>query len=271
MIAYDFSYNGILLSDFGFMIGEIDNSSSSEVVSAGSKITFSIVHRHKGKKYGLTSTQYNECIQTTFTIVKNPCCYKDLKITNDEYRDLMRWLNRREFLEFQIFDEDENDRDACFYEASFNIEKRLVGGMLYGLDLTMETNKPFGYGEEQVITWDISDTSKKYILTDISDEIGYIYPDMIITCKSDGDLEITNETEGITMSIDGCSYGETITVYGDTQIISSTKDAHCLYDDFNFEFFRIGNTFENRENIISTTLPCSLTIKYSPIIKDTPD
>lgn len=270
MVMYtDFQYDGLNLSDFGFTICDFNGSSGINTVSAGSKITFKTVSRHKGKKYSLTGTQYDECIQAKFQICKNLCEYEDLKITDDEFTDLMRWLNRHEFLPFHAIG-DEEER-TCYYEASFNINKITIGHVLYGLELTMETNKPFGYGEEQTIIFDIADTSNTYTLVDISDEIGYIYPNIVATCKSSGDLEITNHTEGISMVINNCSSGEVITIDGSTQILLSSLDNHYLYDDFNYEFFRIGNTFDNRENIISSTLPCTLEINYKPIIKNSPE
>lgn len=275
MISYNFSYDNIELDDFGFMICDFDGGSGSEVVSAGSKITFNTVPMHKGKKHSLTSTQYDECITATFSICKKNCSGNDenMKITNDEYRDIMRWLNRREYLRFQIFDEDDNFRDACFYEASFNVQKILIGGLLYGLELTLETNKPFGYGEEQVFLFDVDDISTECVVYDSSDEIGYIYPNLVITCKTNGELKLINELMNSEMIIRNCKENEVITVYGKEQILVSDNEDHnkTLYDDFEFEFLRIGNTFENNENIITTTLPCILEVRYEPIIKDSPE
>lgn len=135
----------------------------------------------------------------------------------------------------------------------------------------METNKPFGYGQELSVSWDVSDTTKTYVLSDMSDEIGYTYPSMVITCNRAGDLTIYNEMENCTMVIKNVSVGEVITIDGTTHIIESSLDSHNIYDDFNFEFFRIGNTINNRNNRISASLPCKLEFTYSPIIKDTPD
>lgn len=274
MYAVDFSYDGQYLSDYGLVICSFDGPSGSETVSAGSKITFNTVPMHSGKNYSLTGTQYDECITATFSIAKNPCYHENsnnMKITNEEYRDIMRWLNRRGFLKFQIFDENETERDACYYNASFNVEKVLLGGELYGLTLTMETDKPFGYGEERTFLYRMK-VGAEYDLWDLSDEIGYIYPNMIITCNESGDLQLENLTEECLMEIKNCSAGEVITIDGTSQIITTTyKESHAIYDDFNFEFFRVGNTFNNRNNIITTTLPCTLEIRYEPIIKDSPE
>lgn len=271
MYALDFEYDGQYLSDYGFIICDFNSSSGADIVSAGSIITFNTVSTNKGKKFSLTGTQYDECIQTTFDICKNPDLYDDLQITNDEYRDLMRWLNRREFLKFQVLDEDDKERETCYYEASFNIDKIKINEILYGMELTMETNKPFGYGQEQSVSWNIVDESRSYLLSDISDEIGYTYPSMKITILKSGDLSIHNEMENCTMVFNNCTAGEVITIDGNAQIVTSSLSSHKIYNDFNFEFFRIGNTINNRNNRISVTLPCKLEISYTPIIKDTPD
>lgn len=269
MRACDFEYDGQYLSDYGFIICTFDNSAEN-TVSAGSKITFNTVARYRGKRYSLTGTQYNECITATIDICKDPDLYSDLRISNDEYRDIMRWLNRNEFLKFQILNEDK-DQETCYYKASFNISKRIVNGDLYGLQLTMETDKPFGYGQELTVSLTISDTTKAYILSDMSDEIGYTYPSVKISCDRSGDLTIHNEMEDSTMVIKNVSVGEEITIDGSTQIIESSLDSHKIYDDFNFEFFRIGNTINDRSNRITASLPCTLELTYTPIIKDTPE
>ncbi len=273
MYACDFEYDGQYLSDYGFIICNFGGTSDFDTVSAGSKITFNTVSRHRGKIHSLVGTQYDECITSTFQICKNPEKHSDMHITNNEYRDIMRWLNRNEFLKFQVLYEDDREQDACFYEASFNIDKILINKVLYGLELTMETNKPFGYGQEITVSWDISnsDIAKTYVLSDMSDEIGYTYPTMVITCTKAGDLSIRNETENCTMVIKNVSSGEVITVDGSTGIIESSMESHKIYDDFNFEFFRIGNTISNRNNKISVSIPCNLELTYAPIIKDTPN
>lgn len=274
MRAIDFEYDNQYLSDYGFIICDFNFSSGANEVDAGSTITFNKISRHSGKRYGLSSTQYDECITTSFDICKNPDIYdpEDMEISNDEYRDIMRWLNRREFLKFQVIDDgnDNFERDTCYYNASFNVNKIKINEKLCDMRLTMETDKPFGYGQEQSVSWTFSDSNVSKILSDISDEIGYTYPTVIITINRNGDLSLYNELENCTTVIKNCKVGEVITLNGDTQIITTTYASHDICNDFNFEFFRIGNTINNRNNRISVSLPCNVVIKYTPIIKDTP-
>ena len=269
MNAIDFEYDGQYLSDYGFIICDFNDTYGSNTISSGSNITFNKVSRHGGQIHSLTSAIYEECITTTFDICKNPEEYDDLEITVDECRDLMRWLNRREFLKFRIADDD-IDYDTCYFDASFNVEKIKVSEKTCGLRLTMETNKPFAYGMEQKVKWTFYDANTTRTLTDSSDEIGFIYPTVKITCMDDGDLEITNESFDCETVIKNCTEDEVITIYGDKQIITSSLETHKLYEDFNYEFFKIGNTFNDRRNRISVSIPCVLEISYSPIIKDVP-
>lgn len=274
MRAIDFEYDNRYLSDYGFIICDFNFGSGANEIDAGSTITFNKISRHSGKKYSLSSTQYDECITTSFDICKNPDIYdpEDMEISNDEYRDIMRWLNRREFLKFQVIDDgnDNFERDTCYYNASFNIDKIKINEKLYGMRLKMETDKPFGYGQEQSVSWTFSDSNVSKILSDISDEIGYIYPTVIITINRNGDLSLYNELENCTTVIKNCKVGEVITLDGDTHIITTTYISHDVCNDFNYEFFRIGNTINNRNNRISVSLPCNVVIKYTPTIKDTP-
>ena len=193
-------------------------------------------------------------------------------ITTDEFRDLMRWLNRPEFHRFQIIDDSEKFREPCYFNASFNIEKIFVADELYGLRLTMETDKPFGYGETQTVTKDIIQSDSKFKIYDISDEIGETYVDVGIVCKSDSDITITNEDiADNTMTISNCKNGELIHIDGSNLIITSSDNKHDICSDFNYEFLKIRNTYNIRLNNIAVNTPCKITVEYIPIIKNIPN
>ena len=270
MYALDFEYDNRYLSDFGFIICNFDSPSGADVVESGSKITFNTVMQNKGSRYGLTSTQYDECITGTFDICKNPDLYDDLEISNDEYLELVRWLNRKRFHKLHIIDDD-HEIEPCFFEASFNISKVKIGEILYGLELEMTTDKPFGYGIERKITNTFASSSSSFIINDYSDEIGYIYPTLHITCNQSGDLRITNDLTGSSTYIKNCSKGEVITIDGSTLSISTSNSSHDICNDFNYNFFKIGNEINKRDNIIKASLPCTIEFIYSPIIKNSPN
>lgn len=271
MLSTDFEYDGQYLSDYGFIVCDFDYSSGVVIANAGSKITFNKVPFNRGKNFSLTSTRYDECISATFDICKNPDMYElnGREISSDEYKQLMRWLNRKEFLRFKVIT-DIDEYNNCYYDVSFNISKIKIREKLYGLRLQMESNKPFGYEKEKTFHFALNGSNTPSILYDSSDEIGYIYPTVIITCKENGDLSLYNKLEDCTTIIKNCSVGEVITLNGDVQIISTTYNSHDICNDFNYEFFKIGNTINDRDNKISASKACDVVIKYNPIVKSAP-
>lgn len=274
MYAIDFEYDNQYVSDYGFIVCNFNASSGANTVDAGSKITFNKIAKRNGKENSLIEMKYGECLQCQFDICKNPDIYdyKDRKITTDEFRDLMRWLNRPEFHRFQIIDDSEKFREPCYFNASFNVEKIFVADELYGLRLTMETDKPFGYGETQTVTKDIIQSDSKFKIYDISDEIGETYVDVDIVCKSDADITIINEDiADNTMTITNCKNGELIHIDGSNLIITSSDNKHDICSDFNYEFLKIRNTYNTRLNNIAVNTPCKITIEYIPIIKNIPN
>lgn len=269
MNAVDFQYDGQFLSDYGFIICDFEGSNGVNEVQTSTNITFNRVSMHGGRKHSLASVRYEESISFQFDICKNPDVYDDLYVTSDEYRDLSRWLNRNQFLQLCLFDNNE-DYDSCYFNASFNIEKLKIGEKVCGLRLYAETDSPYAFGKEITITRDFDSGYTTKEINDMSDEIGFIYPTVKITCKSNGDLVLTNITYNLDTEIKNCSNNEVITIDGDALTIITDDPAHDICDDFNYEFFVIGNTINDRKNRIYTNMPCLVEIKYKPIIKDLP-
>lgn len=267
MWVLDFEYDGRYLSDFNFVVCRIGSTSGMETVSAGSNITFNTVPLYSGRRHSLCSTSYSERLQATLTICKNPCLFDDVTISDRECREIMRWLNRREFLVFRPVVLDESD--ACFFNASFNVNKIIDGDRLCGLELSLITDAPFGYGKERTvkITNDTANTLHK--VHDYSDEIGFTYPVIKVVCKESGTLKL-DISNGNTISstvVKNCMQDEVITFESDPMIVSSSNDKHKIYDDFNYDFPKLSNTIYSRVNIVTASIKCDIEIKYRPIIK----
>lgn len=261
MRAFDFEYDGINLSDFGFVICSFDNK-GMDTVSNGSEITFNTVSALGGSKHKLISTEYKDCLEATIQICKNYCAGDIMEISSTEFREITKWLNRKKFLKFKILDEDYID---LYFEASFNISRIELNGMLYGLELEVVTNRPFALKEPRTIVINNAAKDGKHSINDISYEEGYIYPYTEITIIEDGNLNIYNALEERNTYIANCKVGEIITM--DYPIIQSSDSSHDIQNDFNWNFFRVANTFKNSRNDLTISIPCEIKIKYSPIVK----
>ena len=96
-------------------------------------------------------------------------------------------------------------------------------------------------------------------------EEGYIYPYTEITIVESGDLKIHNAIEDRNTFISNCVAGEIITM--DYPVIQSSISSHNIQNDFNWNFFRVANTFNNSRNDLTISIPCTIKLKYSPIVK----
>ena len=264
MIVTDFEYDGLLLSDFGCIMCSFE-STGLETVTNGSNITFNTSPIFKGSKHVLTDTKYDECLTTTFEICKNPCLtdeFNDMKFTIEEVANMTRWLNRKEFLKFKLIKE---GYENIYFEGSFNVNRKLLGSDVVGFELTLTTNRPFGMYEPIKKTFKITKNNQIEIFKDISDEIGFIYPKVEITCNTNGTLKIHNAIEDRDTIIKNCKSGEVITM--EYPIISSSLSSHAIQNDFNFNFFRVANTYQERGNKLTFSIPCTMKIFYQPIRK----
>lgn len=263
MRAYDFEYDDIILSDKGFMICNF-NSDNSDTILNGAEIKLTTTPFHNGDiNYSLCS-EYDSTLTATFQICKNTCDGSSMIITVEEVREMASWLCRKTFHRFKLFDDDYID---IYFEATFNMSRIMKNGNIVGLELEMITNRPFGIVEDEKIIIESNGDKKVENFYSISDEEGYIYPDMKITIKEDGNLRIKNIFTERETIINNCKSGEIIKM--NYPIISSSDITHNknIQNDFNWNFFRIENKFKDKRNLIEISIPCKIEITYSPIAK----
>ena len=261
MKAKDFEFGGKRLSSFGCVIVSFGNK-GLEIVD-GAEINFNTISSFNGLKHYLISTTYKDCLTTTIQIAKYSCSTDIQEISSTEFREISSWLNRCKFLKFKILDEDHID---LYYMASVtSIGKIEIDGRVMGLELNIVTNSPHAFKEPKLIKINNMKQNGKHSINDTSHEEGYIYPNTEIVVNADGDLNIYNAIENRNTYIANCKQGEIITM--DYPVISSSDSSHNIQNDFNWNFFRVANTYENSRNDLTISLPCSIKIEYSPIVK----
>lgn len=260
-MANDFEFNGKRLSDFGCIIASFDEKGLETI--DGAEIAFNTISSFNGSMHHLISTQYESNLETTIQIAKYSCSTGIQELTATEHRVLTRWLSQKKFVKFKLLDEDHID---LYYMASITRIGRIeLDGRLMGLELDIITNSPHAFKEPRLISISNTEVNGKHSINDISHEEGYIYPKTEIIINADGNLNIYNAIENRNTYIANVSAGEVITL--DYPVISSSDSSHNIQNDFNWNFFRVANTFENSRNDLTISLPCSIKIEYSPIVK----
>lgn len=264
MLISDFIYDEVSLGSLGYMICNMDSSVGLDEIQNSTK-TFSNVSMFSGKFMPFTSVTYDDRLEFTFDICKIPCYEEEYGyyITNDEFSYLMRWLGRSVAKKFKIIADDFAD---VYYEGSFNVSALKIGSNIVGARLTFISTRPFGLGEAVVYEREFLEEGDELVITDISDEEGYIYPHIEITCYEDGTLCLSNSFNSVDTIVEGCKNGEHI-VITEGLILGTDIIEHRIQNDFNYEFLRIENTYRERTNIITSTMKCNVKITYCPIRK----
>ena len=261
MKASDFEYSGKNLSDFGFITCNF-GAKGLETKANGGQATFNTVSTLNGKKFELINVQYEECASDVIQICKTPCFGDVMEISSQEFSNLTRWLCRNSFQKLKIFDDGYLD---LYFEARFKVSKIELDGILVGLELEVETNAPYAFKDPQTITINNTTVDGVHSINDTSQEEGFIYPHVEITMKQSGNLDIYNAIENRHTFIRNCKNGEVITM--DYPIIQSSLSSHNIQNDFNWNFLRIANSYEKSRNDLTISLPCTIKMKYSPIVK----
>ena len=278
MNLIDFEYDNQRLSDYGCIVCNILEDGGVSAINIGSQVTFNTVPMTGLNKFKLMSVQYDEVYTTTFEICKYRCSNPDVNsFTQEEVIQLMRWLNRKQFKKFRAVYKD-GELAEVYYNASFNVNPITYGGDIIGLQLTLQTDAPFGFYDDIEYTMKFSTNGLEHSFYDISDEIGFVYPStMTIEITNGGNFELVNsqEKDRVT-SIKNCTAGEIFTLV-ENKVITSSADHPKLCNDFNYVFPRLcnyikdiygyGTSDEVRENIFTVNMPCKITFTYSPICK----
>lgn len=262
----DFEFDGKRLSDFGMIICSFGDKGLETI--EGANTTFNTIPTLSGSKSELVSVEYEDNLEKTIQICKYTCNGGIEEISSSLFRELTGWLSRKKFLKLRFLDESHID---LYYLAKIDVSKIELDSRLVGLELSIQTNSPHAFKNERLITIKNAETDGKHSINDTSYEEGHIYPNVEITIGDIGTekktLIIYNEIENRKTTIKNCVANEVITM--DYPIIESNNETHnkTLQNDFNWQFFRVANTYENSRNDLTISLPCTIKIKYSPIVK----
>lgn len=295
MIATDFIYDGQRLSDLGYCICQFDEGGGFVTSSAGSQLTFYPVAANCGRNYWMAGSKYESVFETDISI----CKPDGAMFTPDEYAYLMRWLNRTGYHDLylgnvpvvlddvylqgvsgdfilamsgttpQTYDpiaimDSSFEYDGIHFRGTFNVDKVEHRGAIIGFTLHFTTDGPFGYGDPVKHVFDL-EAGERHTITDVSDEVGYIYPDKFkLISHGSGNLVLTNSVENRRTAINNISDGEMITCDNKVANISTSLATHKILNDFNYNFPRIANTYENRDNVFSSNLACTIELTYTP-------
>lgn len=253
-----FIFNGKTSDDFGLIICEIDGNAPSDTSGGEIEIT-KIESPIQNRWYKSGNSVYTEALQFAFQVCKSSFEPFD----SYEYSSISRWLCRKD--DYKDFMITRKDYDDTHFYVQFNVSPVEVAGDIVGITVTGVTDSPFGYSHLNKYVIE-SEGSTEYTIFDLSDEIGYIYPDIEIAVNDNCDISITNMHENRTFSLKNCVANEIIKIDGKLLQMSTNANRN-LYADTNYIFPRITNDYDNRKNKFKIQGNCVVTMRYREIRK----
>lgn len=262
MIAEDFVYDGLMLSNWGYIICNFSGASDTNASDGetGSVIKQSNVSIEHSSWQPSVSLSYDGVLNTTFDICKNPCIFNDFYMSQREVRDMFSWLNRPEYHQLKICNE---YHTGITFNATFNVQRIEIGNNVVGLRLTCTTDRPYGVGDEIKYTRDI-EADKPYSFASNVDGDGLLYPSVDVTVQQSGNLDIELDDD-YHVIINNVEENEVIHI--ENPMISTSVSSHEIQNDFNWNFFRLNCKYGRVQTKLKSNLPIHISYSYKPIVR----
>ena len=257
--SWGFIYNGISSDKMGVMLCTFDKS-GFDTTSAGEKIELSTQKLTSKDRWYHYSSTFHESLNFTLHIAK----VDKTQMDRHEIAEYSRWLQRRDgFHKFQFIGNDFAGIE--FYATTTEMNELAVGNVTYGLEIKMTTDASYGLAAKASKTIHLTGENT-YTYMNQSDDYGYLYPDVKVTLHASGDFSLTNQFDQRQTVIKNCISDEIITMNGDLRSIKSTNP-NDLEDRFNWKWFRFCRQDYSNQNVISSSLPCTIEFTYQNIRK----
>lgn len=274
MNLVDFCYRNETLSDHGYMVAYVGKT-PSDTVSAGSEITFDTVVNKNSHKILSLNAKYETPLSATFDIIKIPCNDSaHMNFSDLELSWLLRWLHSKTDEKFMPFYDDGSFANIYYYGKFTSISYTMCAGNVIGITVTFTSNSPFGYIEQDFQTT-INSANGTFVISYPSDEIGIFYPksvEIICNCSEISDLKISHvesppfDTKNF--MVKNCASGEIVKLDCENKIIVTSNEQHTtLFNDFNYNWISLINTWDQNHNVFCVSIPCDIKIKYELIRK----
>ncbi len=267
MIIDDVMYDGTLFSDLGYTICDFDFSGGFNITPVATGLTFNQVSINGGKRHALVNTNYEGPLEFEFGVCKNREMSDEYIISEEEFEDLVYWLNRGYFAEMVLY----GDMGELHFNASSNVQKVYLGGNLIGIEVSVTTDRPYAFSETERVTRRTTEKNQTINVSYYSQQ-PETFPEIEIECLENGDLIITNDLTGSVTEIKDCKKNEKISMSGETLIAQTDNTTHELWNSFNFVFPTLGFIYKNglkeTKNKITISLPCTIKFTYRPIVKN---
>lgn len=146
MYVKDFEYNGKKASEYNCIVGGLNGE--DDVIELTVARTVNSVKT--GYNWKIASTTYEEAYEGNFQIVKNPCNGSDYYFSEQEIREILKWLKLpRQYKKFVPIYDDETFEEVYLMAVFTAVDAIKINGLVVGFDCKFSTDAPYGYINEK--------------------------------------------------------------------------------------------------------------------------
>lgn len=260
----NFVYNDKSLFDFDCMLCNFDSKSNIEVLETPT-ITFNTVQNNQNDTFNLTHTSYDRTLESSdIGICKIDCQREDIYFTQDEIRAIYKWLDLRSFKNL-IIENVEDFEDVYFVGGFTTIQQVKNNGRTIGFKLKFTSKYPYALSNDLLYRKTITSDNKTMIIINDSDDVRPLYPSSLkITLLENGNLTISNNLDSENdISIKNCKKDEVIEIDCQSRIIETSYSSHDIYNDFNYNYFRLIRNDKTDINEFEFNLLCEIEVVFN--------
>lgn len=187
---------------------------------------------------------YSFKLEGTITLMRSPCRHsgqKDLILSEHEFRAIMREITGARGYQWMKIVSSEVGENIWYKARVKGVKCQRIGGEVFGIVITVETNSYMGYSEEFRRIYNLQKDIELLFYSDSDDLNNYLYPNVTLIPSSAGKLEITNLSDvsdtfknGYSLIFDNVAPSVEITMNGEYQIIKGRN-----LDGFNGHWIRL--------------------------------
>lgn len=255
----NFIFNGQSSKDFGVICVKFGTQSGEKITSGGNETELNIGKTPKSNDFYIIDQQYSNPLSFSFQIINT----NQKSITSVEERMLNKWLLKRgQYFDFKI--DDDRFRNIVF-QVNISNPKLIEVGEVYGMEYTVTCKNSYGLTPTITKQFNVTSPNQEIRVYVDTDEDDYIYPDLVITKNTNGNLSITNAADvpNRVFTINNLVNNEIITINGSLPDIKTSVSSHAVWNDFSKYWIRLTDGV----NILTVSSTCSISISFKEVRK----
>jgi phage-related protein len=249
---YNFIFNGTSNEEFGVILCKFDSTSSS---SNDEETEITTSKTYGSDIFHLVNIDYTNPLRFTLTICKQDGTY----FNSEEQRSIKKWLCRTDGYHWLYIDQDD------LYDIRYRViisfgEMVDISGRNGGMTFNVQCDSPFPYSHEKIVSRTCNSGTLTFDVfndSDFAEADKILYPNIVITSATTGNISIKNNTTNEEMLFTNCLNGEVITITEDE--IPSTTANRTIIDYWNYNSIY----FVDGLNNVTISGNCTVKLTYS--------